>query len=212
VLTDSEKRLVAYHEVGHALVAALEKNTQPVSKITIVPHTSGALGYTMQMPEEEKYLHTYEELLSELRTLVGGRAAEQVAFNTKTTGASNDLQRATALARKMVTQYGMSEALGAMAPATVQHQYLDGSAYLDCSEDTANKVDAEVRRILEQCYAESVQLLTDNRKLLDEIAAYLLEKETITGEEMMRIVNPPKAEEPPVEEAPEETPAERVEE
>ena len=141
VLTDMEKRLVAYHEVGHALVAALEKHSQPVSKITIVPHTSGALGYTMQMPEEEKYLSTAEELRTELRTLVGGRAAEQVVFGVQTTGAANDIQRATALARNMVTQYGMSEKFGLMSTASVENQYLDGQAYMDCSQETAAEVD-----------------------------------------------------------------------
>ena len=189
VLTDTEKRLVAYHEVGHALVAALEKHAQPVSKITIVPHTSGALGYTMQMPEEEKFLQTADELLTELRTLVGGRAAEQVVFGVKTTGAANDIQRATALARNMVTQYGMSQELGLMAPAAVQHQYLEGQAYLDCSQDTAAKVDAEVQKLLDRCYEEAKQLLSDNRALLDEIASFLLTKETITGDELMAYVN-----------------------
>ena len=189
VLTDTEKRLVAYHEVGHALVAALEKNTQPVSKITIVPHTSGALGYTMQMPEEEKYLHTAQELETELRTLVAGRAAEQIVFGVQTTGASNDIQRATALARNMVTLYGMSDALGLMAPASVKNEYLEGEAYLDCSQETSAVVDKEVQRLLEKAYAESKQILTDNRALLDEIALYLLNKETITGAELMAFVN-----------------------
>ena len=188
VLTDTEKRLVAYHEVGHALVAALEKHTQPVSKITIVPHTSGALGYTMQMPEEEKYLHTAQELQTELRTLVGGRAAEQIVFGVQTTGAANDIQRATSLARNMVTLYGMSDALGLMAPATVKNQYLEGQAYLDCSQETAALVDKEVQAILDQAYAETKQLLTDNRALLDEIALYLLTKETITGDELMAFI------------------------
>ncbi|MBS5672250.1 MAG: ATP-dependent zinc metalloprotease FtsH, partial [Firmicutes bacterium] len=141
VLTDMEKRMVAYHEVGHALVAALEKHSQPVSKITIVPHTSGALGYTMHMPEEEKYLSTRDELLVELRTLVGGRAAEEVAFGVQTTGASNDIQRATDLARRMVAQFGMSSRFGPMALATVQHEYLEGQAYLDCSQTTAAQMD-----------------------------------------------------------------------
>ena len=190
VLTDTEKRLVAYHEVGHALIAALEKHAKPVSKITIVPHTSGALGYTMQMPEEEKYLQTSQELLTELRTLVGGRAAEQVVFGVRTTGASNDIQRATDLARKMVTVYGMSDALGLMAPASVQHQYLEGQAYLDCSQETSGIVDKEVKALLENCYNEAKQILTDNRKLLDEIAEYLLVKETITGDELMAFINP----------------------
>ena len=189
VLTDTEKRLVAYHEVGHALVAALEKHAQPVSKITIVPHTSGALGYTMQMPEEEKFLNTTEELMTELRTLLGGRAAEQVVFGIKTTGASNDIQRATSLARNMVALYGMSDELGLMAPANVSNQYLDGQTYMDCSQDTSAKVDAAVQRLLNQAFSEAKQLLTDNRSLLDEISLYLLNKETITGDELMAYVN-----------------------
>ena len=189
VLTDTEKRLIAYHEVGHALVAALEKNAQPVSKITIVPHTSGALGYTMQMPEEEKYLQTAQELLTELRTLVGGRAAEQVVFGVQTTGASNDIQRATALARNMVTLYGMSEALGLMAPAAISNEYLEGKAYLDCSQETSAQVDREVQKLLHNAYEQAKTLLTENRSLLDEIALFLLEKETITGDELMAYVN-----------------------
>ncbi len=195
VLTDTEKRIIAYHEVGHALVAALEKHSQPVSKITIVPHTSGALGYTMQMPEEEKYLQTSDELRTELRTLVGGRAAEQVVFGVQTTGASNDIQRATALARNMVSLYGMSDALGLMAPASVANQYLEGHAYLDCSQDTSALVDKEVKALLHSSYEQAKKLLADNRALLDEIALYLLEKETITGEELMKFVNADKTEE-----------------
>ncbi len=198
VLTDTEKRIVAYHEVGHALVAALEKHAQPVSKITIVPHTSGALGYTMQMPKEEKYLETSQELLTELRTLVGGRAAEEVVFSVQTTGASNDIQRATALARNMVTLYGMSEALGLMAPATVSNQYLDGQSYLDCSQETAALVDKEVQNLLNRCYGEAKTLLQENRALLDEISEHLLSKETITGDELMAFVN---ADKTPAEEA-----------
>ena len=189
VMTDTEKRLVSYHEVGHALVAALEKHTQPVSKITIVPHTSGALGYTMQMPEEEKFLNTAEELRGELRTLVGGRAAEQVVFGVQTTGASNDLQRATALARNMISQYGMGKKLGLMTTASVEHQYLDGQAYMDCAQSTASVVDQEVQELLEESYAQAVQLLTEHRGLLDEVAEFLLMKETITGEELMSFVN-----------------------
>ena len=189
VLTDMEKRLVAYHEVGHALVAALEKHSQPVSKITIVPHTSGALGYTMQMPEEEKFLSTADELRTELKTLVGGRAAEQVVFGVQTTGASNDIQRATSLARAMVTQYGMSEKFGLMSTASVQHQYLEGQAYMDCSQETAAEVDREVMKILENAYNSTKQLLADNRALLDEISEFLLVKETITGDELMAFVN-----------------------
>ena len=189
VLTDMEKRLVAYHEVGHALVAALEKHAQPVSKITIVPHTSGALGYTMQMPEEEKFLNTADELRTELRTLVGGRAAEQIVFGVQTTGASNDIQRATGLARAMVTQYGMSEKFGLMSTASVQHQYLDGQAYMDCSQEMAAEVDREVMRILDEAYTDSRRILTENRALLDEISEFLLVKETITGDELMAYVN-----------------------
>ena len=189
VLTDTEKRIVAYHEVGHALVAALEKHSQPVSKITIVPHTSGALGYTMQMPEEEKYLKTSQELLTELRTLVGGRAAEELVFSVQTTGAANDIQRATDIARKMVTLYGMSDALGLMAPASVQHQYLEGQAYLDCSQETSALVDKEVQKLLDGCYADAKALLSSHRALLDEISQFLLAKETITGDELMAFIN-----------------------
>ena len=189
VLTDMEKRLVAYHEVGHALIAALEKHSQPVSKITIVPHTSGALGYTMQMPEEEKFLFTKDELEAELRTLVGGRAAEQVVFGVQTTGASNDLQRATSLARSMIAQYGMSPELGLMAPATVNNNYLDGQAYLDCSQETSAKVDAALRDTLDKVYADTQRILRENMDLLREIAEYLLVKETITGEELMAYIN-----------------------
>ena len=189
VLTDMEKRLVAYHEVGHALIAALEKHAQPVSKITIVPHTSGALGYTMQMPEEEKFLSTADELRTELRTLVGGRAAEQVVFGIQTTGASNDIQRATSLARNMVTQYGMSEKFGLMSTASVQNQYLDGQAYMDCSQETAAEVDKEVMGLLDSAYTDAKRILTENRQLLDEISEFLLVKETITGDELMAYVN-----------------------
>ena len=209
VLTDMEKRLVAYHEVGHALVAALEKHAQPVSKITIVPHTSGALGYTMQMPEEEKFLSTADELRTELRTLLGGRAAEAVVFGVKTTGASNDIQRATGLARNMVALYGMSEELGLMAPATVQGQYLEGQAYLDCSQETSAKVDLAVQKLLDASYGDATRILTENRALLDEISEYLLVKETITGDELMAFVNASKN--PPAEEAVEEAVAEAIE-
>ncbi|MBQ7416240.1 MAG: ATP-dependent zinc metalloprotease FtsH [Oscillospiraceae bacterium] len=189
ILTDTEKRLVAYHEVGHALIAALQKHSMPVSKITIVPHTSGALGYTMQMPEEEKYLHTHEELLCELQTLVGGRAAEAVVFGVKTTGAANDIQRATALARAMIAQYGMSEELGLMAPATVSNQYLDGQSYLDCSQETSALVDQAVQKLLTKVFEDAKAMLVTNRALLDEISEYLLAKETITGDELMAYIN-----------------------
>ncbi|MBQ3356659.1 MAG: ATP-dependent zinc metalloprotease FtsH [Oscillospiraceae bacterium] len=189
VLTDIEKRIVSYHEVGHALVAAMKKHSQPVSKITIVPHTSGALGYTMQMPEEEKFLNSKEELLIELQTLLGGRAAEQVVFGIQTTGAANDIQRATELARKMVTQYGMSDKIGLMALATAQNEYLEGKTYMDCAQTTADDADNEVRALLNTCYDGAKQVLLDNRSLLDEIALYLLEKETITGDDLMAFVN-----------------------
>ncbi len=198
VLTETEKRLVAYHEVGHALVSALEKGSDPVTKITIVPHTEGALGYTMYTPEEERFLSSRDELLVDLRSLMGGRAAEQVVFSTMTTGASNDIQRATSLAKSMVTLYGMSEELGLMAPASVQNPYLDGQAYMDCSQDTHAKVDAAVQRLLNEAFDAAKQLLTDNRSLLDEISEYLLAKETITGEELMAYVNA--AKNPPVQE------------
>ena len=189
VLTDTEKRMVAYHEVGHALVSALEKEDTPVTKITIVPHTSGALGYTMYTPEEEKFLSTRDELLVQLKSLLGGRAAEAVVFGAMTTGAANDIQRATALARNMVALYGMSEEIGIMAPASVQNQYLEGQAYLDCSQATSALIDQTVQKILNECYADAKQLLTENRALLDEIAEYLLLKETITGDELMAYVN-----------------------
>ena len=205
VLSDKEKQLVAYHEVGHALVSALEKQDTPVSKITIVPHTEGSLGYTLYLPEEEKFLSTKEELLTELRSLLGGRAAENVVFGTMTTGAANDIQRATALARNMVALYGMSQELGLMAPAVIQNQYLDGQAHMDCSNETAAKVDAAVQKLVNRCYEDAVQMLTENRSLLDGIAAYLLSKETITGEELMAFVNPSKAEETAEEAAETET-------
>ena len=189
VLTDIEKRIVAYHEVGHALVAALQKHTQPVSKITIVPHTSGALGYTMQMPEDEKYLNSRDELLVELRTMLGGRAAEQTVFGIETTGASNDIERATDLARKMVMQYGMSDRIGLMALTTKGNEYLDGQSYTDCAQTTAAAADEEVRKLLNDSYDQAKKILTENRGLLDEVALYLLQKETITGDELMQYVD-----------------------
>ena len=205
VLTDTEKRLVAYHEVGHALVAALEKHSQPVSKITIVPHTTGALGYTMYTPEEEKYLSTRDELLVDLKSTLGGRAAEAVVFGTMTTGASNDIQKATSLARHMVSLSGMSDELGLMATASVHNEYLDGQAHMDCSQETAAKVDAAVQKLMNQSYHDARQLLENNRSLLDEIALYLLSKETITGDELMSFVNAAKE---PKQEPAEETAAE----
>ena len=189
VLTDTEKRIVSYHEVGHALVAALQKHSQPVSKITIVPHTSGALGYTMQMPEEEKFLSSREELIVELQTMLGGRAAEQIVFGIATTGASNDIERATELARKMVTQYGMSDKLGLMALSTVSNPYLDGSTMMNCADSTSSAADEEIHKLLMDCYEDAKRLLIEHRALLDEIAMYLLTKETITGDEFMTYVN-----------------------
>lgn len=191
VLTDIEKRIVSYHEVGHALVAALQKHTAPVQKITIVPHTSGALGYTLQMEEEEKFLNSKEELIGEIRTLLGGRAAEDVVFGTQTTGAANDIERATDLARKMITMFGMSKKFGLMALATTESQYLGGQSAMNCAESTAAEADAEIRELLGKCYEESCQMLRDNREHLDEIALFLLTKETITGDEFMSFLKEP---------------------
>ncbi len=188
VLTEQEKKLIAYHEVGHALVAAKQKNAQPVSKITIVPHTQGALGYTMQLPEEEKFLMTKEDLLTEIRTLLGGRSAEEVVFQTQTSGASNDIERATDLARKMVTMFGMSDKFGVMGLATIQNQYLDGGYGLNCAQDTAALIDQEVQDILNECHHGAVAILEENRDMLDAIANYLLTRETITGAQMMAIL------------------------
>ena len=209
VLTDLEKRVVSYHEVGHALIAAMRKHSQPVSKITIVPHTSGALGYTMQMPEEEKFLSSKEELIVELETLLGGRAAEKLVFGIQTTGAANDIERATELARKMVTQFGMSDRFGLMALSSVSNPYLDGSTMMNCADETAAQADAEIKELLERCYVSATELLKEKRPLLDEVALFLLEKETITGDELMAFVNAdlktlPAAEEPAAEEAPAE--------
>jgi cell division protease FtsH len=188
VLTEKEKRMIAYHEVGHALVAAKQKGTTPVSKITIVPHVQGALGYTMQTPEEEKFLEDREELLADLRTFLGGRAAEWLVFHTMTTGASNDIERATDMARKMVTMYGMSDKFGVMGLATVRNQYLDGTYGMDCAQETAAAVDEEVRVIMNNAYQEALHILEENRDMLDAVAAYLLKKETISGAEMMAIL------------------------
>ena len=202
VLSDMEKRLVSYHEVGHALISALAKNAEPVTKITIIPHTDGALGYTLYLPEEEKHLRTRDEMLVELRSLLGGRAAEEIVFGTVTAGASNDIQQATGMAKNMVALYGMSEELGLMAAASVHNQYLSGGAQMECSEETAALVDKAVKRILDESYAGAKSVLAENRALLDEIAEYLLLKETITGEELMAFVNAAKA--PKTEEAPAE--------
>ena len=191
VLTDTEKRIVSYHEVGHALVAALQKHTAPVQKITIVPHTSGALGYTLQMEEEEKFLNSKEELVSELKTLLAGRAAEEVVFGVQTTGAANDIEKATDLARRMIMQFGMSDKFGLMALVTAQSQYLGGQNALNCAESTAAAADEEVRDLLQQCYDAAKQMLRDNRETLDEIALFLLTKETITGDEFMAFLKKP---------------------
>ena len=191
VLTDTEKRIVSYHEVGHALVAALQKHTAPVQKITIVPHTSGALGYTLQMEEEEKFLNSKEELISELKTLLAGRAAEEVVFGVQTTGAANDIEKATDLARRMIMQFGMSDRFGLMALVTAQSQYLGGQNAMNCAESTAAAADEEVRDLLQKCYEAAKQMLRENRETLDEIALFLLTKETITGDEFMAFLKKP---------------------
>lgn len=187
ILNKEEKQIVAYHEVGHALVTALEKKAEPVQKITIVPRTMGSLGYVMQVPEEEKYLMSKDELLARIVTLYGGRAAEQLVFNSITTGASNDIEKATQLARAMVTQYGMSEKFGLMGLESIENRYLDGRAVLNCGDATAAEIDQEVMALLKQCYQRAEALLADNREVLDRIAAFLVEKETITGKEFMEI-------------------------
>ena len=189
VLTEQEKQMIAYHEVGHALVAHYQKNNaMPVSKITIVPHTQGALGYTLHLPEEEKFLMTEDDLLAEIRTLLAGRSAEDVVFGSKSSGAANDIERATDIARKMVTMFGMSDKYGMMGLATVQNQYLDGQMGLTCAQDTAAGIDNEVRSIIDRCHADAIRTLEEHRELLDKIASYLLEKETITGAEMVAII------------------------
>ncbi len=187
IMSVEERRIVSYHEVGHALVSALQKNSEPVQKITIVPRTMGALGYVMQVPEEEKFLNTQAELHAMLVGLLAGRAAEEIVFDTVTTGASNDIEKATGIARAMVTQYGMSKKFGLIGLQTVESQYLDGRAVMNCSDVTAAEVDSEVMRILKECYEEALRLLRENREVLDCIAAYLIEKETITGKEFMKI-------------------------
>ena len=189
VLTEFEKKLVAYHEVGHAMVAYKQKNTEPVQKITIVPHTQGSLGYTLLMPEEDKTdLRTRDELLAKIMVSMGGRAAEEVVLNTMTNGAAQDIQDATSVARSMVALYGMSEQFGMMALASRRNQYLEGGYGMDCADDTAADVDAAVREILTQCYTKAVQVIRDNREDMDKVVAYLLEKETITGAEMVAIL------------------------
>ena len=187
IMNAEERRIVSYHEVGHALVSALQKDAEPVQKITIVPRTMGALGYVMQTPEEEKYLNTKAELEAMLTGLLAGRAAEEIVFDTVTTGASNDIERATKIARAMVTQYGMSEHFGLMGLESVEHRYLDGRAVMNCGEATAAEIDQEVMRMLKNAYEEAKRLLSENREALDKIAAFLIEKETITGKEFMDI-------------------------
>ena len=188
ILTEKEKKIVAYHEVGHALATALQKNTMPVQKITIVPRTMGSLGYTMQMPEEEKYLMSKEEMLEQITTLLAGRAAEEVIFNTVTTGASNDIERATSMARAMVAQYGMSEKFDMMGLESIQNKYLDGRNVRNCAEVTSAEVDAEVLKIIRECHKKAIDILNNNEEVLHKIAAFLLEKETITGKEFMDIL------------------------
>ena len=187
VMSDKERKIVSYHEVGHALVSALQKNTEPVQKITIVPRTMGALGYTLQTPEEEKYLETKDELLAKITTYMAGRAAEVLVFNSVTSGAANDIENATKIARAMVTMYGMSDKFGMMCLATVQNQYLEGGAGLICGENTASQIDDEVLSIINSSYAEAMKLLDENREILDRISDYLYEKETITGKEFMKM-------------------------
>ena len=187
LMSDKERKIVSYHEVGHALVSALQKNTEPVQKITIVPRTMGALGYTLQTPEEEKYLETKDELLAKITTYMAGRAAEVLVFNSVTSGAANDIENATKIARAMVTMYGMSDKFGMMCLATVQNQYLEGGAGLICGENTASQIDDEVLSIINSSYAEAMKLLDENREILDSISDYLYQKETITGKEFMKM-------------------------
>ena len=185
VMSDKERRIVSYHEVGHALVSALQKNTEPVQKITIVPRTMGALGYTLQTPEEEKFLETKEELVAKITTYMGGRAAEDIVFGSYTSGAANDIENATSIARNMVTRFGMSDKFGMMGLATVESKYLEGRAALTCGEDTASQIDEEVLAIINSCYGKAKELLTEYREVLDKISEYLYERETITGKEFM---------------------------
>jgi len=211
VMSDKERKIVSYHEVGHALVSALQKNTEPVQKITIVPRTMGALGYTLQTPEEEKFLETKDELLAKITTFMGGRAAEQLVFESPTSGASNDIENATSIARNMVTRFGMSDKFGMMGLATVENQYLEGRASMTCGERTAAEVDQEVLRIVTECYDKATGLLEENREILDKISDYLYEHEAITGKEFMKIFRDLKGLDDP-EEKKEDTSAETVEE
>ena len=187
ILSEEEKRIVAYHEVGHAVTIAVQKNSEPVQKITIVPRTMGALGYTLKVPEEERYLMSKEKLLSELVGLFGGRAAEEVVFQSVTTGASNDIQEATKIARAMVTQYGMSDTFGLMGLESIESRYLDGRPVMNCSEETGAKIDEEVKQILATAYQQALTIIREHREVMDEIAEFLIQKETITGKEFMDI-------------------------
>lgn len=187
VMSEKEKKIVSYHEVGHAMVTALQKNTEPVQKITIVPRTMGALGYTLQTPEEEKFLETKDELIAKITTYMAGRAAEELVFQSATSGAANDIECATNIARAMITQFGMSEKFGLMSLATVDHAYLEGRASLNCGDETATEIDGEVRILLQDCYRHAMEMLQENRNILDHIAEYLFEHETITGKEFMKI-------------------------
>ena len=189
VITEQEKKIIAYHEVGHALAAAKQKNAQPVTKITIVPHTEGALGYTLHLPEEEKFLMSKDDILTEIRTLLAGRCAEELVFDTQTSGAANDIERATELARNLVARFGMSEKFGMMALGSVQSQYLDGGYSMNCAQETFALADKEVAALLQKCHDEAKALLEENREMLDKIASYLFEKETITGSQMMAILD-----------------------
>ncbi len=188
VITEQEKRIIAYHEVGHALAAAKQKNAQPVTKITIVPHTEGTLGYTLHLPEEEKFLMSKDDILTEIRTLLAGRCAEELVFDIQTSGAANDIERATELARNLVARFGMSDKFGMMALGTVQNQYLDGGYSMNCAQETFAAADREVASLLQRCHDEALELLRQNREMLDAVAAYLIKKETITGAQMMAIL------------------------
>ena len=187
VMSNKERKIVSYHEVGHALVSALQKNSEPVQKITIVPRTMGALGYTLQTPEEEKFLQTKDELLAKVRTLMAGRAAEDLIFQSPTSGASNDIEQATSICRNMISRFGMSEKFGMMGLATVESQYLDGRASMQCADETAAILDEEVHDMIQKAYDDAIRMLTENRDILDHISGYLYNRETITGKEFMQI-------------------------
>ena len=187
ILSKEERKIVSYHEVGHALISAVQKNTEPVQKITIVPRTMGALGYVMQVPEDEKYLQTKDEIIDDIIVSLGGRAAEEVIFNTVTTGAENDIEKATSMARSMITMFGMSDKFGLMQLESIQNRYLDGNRVLNCSDQTAAQVDEEVKKLLAECYDRAKQIIREHLDSMDKIAQFLIEKETITGKEFMKI-------------------------